>query len=468
MRSPRLLGVLAAVLLTVAAVAKDPRPNIVFILADDLGCGPVAVYGNPYYQTPHLDRLAREGLRFTTAYAAAPVCSPSRAALMTGQAPARIGLTDFIPGNPYPYARLEQPAWQKYLPLTATTLAERLTAGGYHTALIGKWHLAKAYLPPESVAEGPDRQGFAETWISHKPEPTHDPEADAHNVEAITRHALEFLDQPHDRPFFLYLTHNTIHAPIMAPRALVEKYRARAGSERPENNPVVAAMMEQFDAGVGRVLAKLDAMGLRENTLVIFYSDNGGLLADTAQRPFRGGKAQLYEGGIRVPLVMRWPGVIAAGTTCDVPVITMDFLPTLTEVAGIPPAAGEVRDGLSLLPLMRGEGRLARDTLYWHYPHYHTAGSGGPAGAIREGTWKMIEYFETSLTGTGHETELFDLQHDPGETLNLAKTQPARVAELHAKLAAWQRAVGAQLPGINPRHDAARADEKDDGQTNLH
>ncbi|MBI5770196.1 MAG: sulfatase [Verrucomicrobia bacterium] len=442
---------------TIAGAADRRPPNFVFILADDLGTPPVAAYGNSFYRTPHLDGLARDGLRFTDAYAACPVCSPTRAALMTGQYPARTRVTDFIPGAPYPYARLKQPEWQKFLPLSATTLAEALAARGYATALIGKWHLAKGYFPPESVAEGPDRQGFGESFITHKPKKTDDPEQDPHGVEAITTRALDFLARHRERPFFLYLPHNSIHAPIIAPRALVAKHRARPGADRPENNPVIAAMMEVLDDSIGRVLGKLDALGLRENTLVIFYGDNGGLLADAAQFPFRGGKAQLHEGGIRVPLIVRWPGTIAAGRVSAAPVTTVDFFPTLLELADASPPPGVVLDGVSLAGHLRGAPPPPRDAIFWHYPHYHSAGDGGPAGAVRAGEWKLVEYYEHTLTQTGRAPELYNLRADPAESRNLASAEPARVAELRAKLTRFRQSTNAQMPALNPAFDPARA-----------
>jgi arylsulfatase A-like enzyme len=453
---------LRAAALSLAALAcsaaTPPRPpNFLLILADDLGTPPVAAYGNSYYQTPHLDRLAREGLRFTDAYSACPVCSPTRAALLTGQYPARTRVTDFIPGGAFPAARLRQPDWQKFLPLAAVTLPEELAARGYATALFGKWHLAKAYLPPESIAEGPDRQGFAETYITHKPAKTADPESDAHGVGAITSRALDFLSRHRDRPFFLELAHNSVHSPIMAPRALVEKYRARAGSDRRENNPIIAAMMEVLDTSIGQLLDRLDALGLRENTVVIFYSDNGGLLADAAQTPWRGGKAQLYEGGIRVPLIVRWPGVIAPGRTSALPVTSVDFFPTLLDLTGRPAAAGLTLDGVSLAGHLRGSAAPAREAIFWHYPHYHSAGDGGPAGAVRAGDWKLIEYFEHTVAGAGRAPELFNLRTDPGETRNVAASEPERVRDLQAKLAAFRAATQAQLPTLNPAFDESRA-----------
>ncbi len=447
-----------------ARAAAERPPNILLILADDLGWNQVGFNGSRFYATPHLDRLAAEGMRFTDAYAAAPVCSPTRAALMTGQHPARLRLTNFIPGNPYPWARLRQPAWQAFLPLEKTTLPELLAAGGYATALVGKWHLAKAYLPPDSVEHGPDRQGFQETFITHKPDKTNDPENDAHNVEKITQRVLQFLAQPRDRPFFLEVAHNSIHMDIMERRALVEKYRAKPGSDRPENNAVIAAMMETLDASVGRILAELDARGLRENTIVIFYSDNGGLAQNAAQTPFRGGKAQLYEGGLRVPLLIRWPGVIAAGRTESTPVTTMDFLPTLLEAAGLKPPAGLVLDGVSRGPLLRGQPMPAPAALFWHYPHYHPAGN-GPSGAVRAGDWKLIEFFERPVAGVGPAPALYNLRQDPAETTDLAASHPDKVKELLVSLQNWRTSVGAQMPEINSDYDAARASRLDETAT---
>ncbi len=445
-----------------AAPSDTPQrpPNFLFILADDLGCPPVACYGNSFYQTPNLDRLAREGLRFTDAYSAGPVCSPTRGALMTGQYPARTHVTDFIPGAPFASARLAQPSWQKFLPLSATTLAEELAARGYATALFGKWHLARAYLPPESIPEGPDRQGFAETFITHKPKKTDDPDKDPHGVAALTARALDFLSRHRERPFFLEIAHNSIHSPIMAPPALVAQYRARPGSERPENSPVIAAMMEILDTHTGRLLAALDQLGLRESTVVVFYSDNGGLLADAAQTPWRGGKAQLYEGGIRVPLLIRWPGVIAPGRVSAMPVTSVDFFPTLLELTGQPAGAPLTLDGISLASHLRGGPPPTREAIFWHYPHYHSAGSGGPAGAVRAGDWKLIEYYEHTLTGTGRAPELFHLRTDPSETRDLAASEPARVASLRAHLAAFRASVQAQMPTVNPRHVPAPAGQK--------
>lgn len=449
------LTLCTASILSAAPESPPGRPNILFILADDLGCAQVGAYGNDYYRTPHIDGLARDGVRFTRAYSAAPVCSPTRSALMTGKHPARTRVTNFIPGNAFPWARLQQPAWQPFLPLDETTLAERFSAAGYVTALFGKWHLARGYFPPDSLAEGPDRQGFSETFITHKPVESADPEHDAHNVQAITDRAVRFLAEHRSEPFFLLLSHNTIHAPVMAPRTLVDKYPP-GGDAHPENVPVIGAMMEELDRGVGQVLAALDELGLREHTLVIFYSDNGGLEASATQAPLRGGKAQLYEGGIRVPLLMRWPEVIRPGAVTDFHVTTMDFFPTLLQLVGAPPTPDAVIDGINFAPVLRGAATPSRAALHWHYPHYHPAGV-APSGAIISGDWKLIENYEAATTGASLACELFNLRNDPAEKNNLSMSHPERAAALRKDLAAWRDSVHAQMPVLNPNYDPARA-----------
>ncbi len=422
------------------------RPlNFLFILADDLGWSQTGCYGSTFYETPHIDRLAAEGLRFTDAYAACPVCSPTRAGIMTGKYPARLHLTDFIPGNPFPDRPLVQPEWTKYLKLEETTLAERLRQAGYATANFGKWHLSKTKRPPESEPWNPHRQGFDEYMVTYKPARSQDPENDAHNVAAITQKAVDFMQRNKDRPFFLYVTHNSIHDPLMEKKSLVEKYRAKDGSEKPQNTPVVGAMIETLDHSVGTLLAKLEQLGLSDNTVVIFFSDNGGLARDAAQTPLRGGKATLWEGGIRVPFIVRWPGVVRPGTKCAVPVISTDFYPTILEIAGI--GCGNTADGKSLLPLLTGAGELERDAIYWHYPHYHTAGD-GPSGAVRLGDYKLIERYEKSLRGAEGAFELYFLKQDPAEQDDLAAKMPEKTRTLADRLHAWRVAVKAQMPVV--------------------
>jgi len=434
---------------------NKPKPNILFILADDLGWSQISCYGNSFYETPNIDRLAGEGMRFTDAYAACPVCSPTRASIMTGKYPARLHLTDFIAGGAFPYEKLKQPEWQKYLPLEEITIAEVLKTAGYTTASFGKWHLSVAKTPPESEAYDPDKQGFDETIITEKPASKHDPEKDPHNVELITEKALDFLDRKNGKPFFLYLGHNTIHAPIMGKKKLVEKYKAKPGSDLPQNNPIIAAMLEELDNSVGKLLEKLNELKIVDKTIVIFFSDNGGLEKDAKQTPLRSGKANLYEGGIRVPLIVRWPGVVKPAGICAEPVISVDFFPTFLEILGLNEAKKTV-DGVSFVSLLKQTGGLNRKAIYWHYPHYHSAGI-GPCGAIRSGNYKLIEWFDETICGTGNRFELYNLKEDIAEKNNLARQMPEKVEELSKSLATWRNDVNAQMLTPNPDYNHQKA-----------
>ncbi len=432
------------------------KPNVVFILADDLGWSQVGCYGSRFYETPHIDRLAIEGMWFTDAYAACPVCSPTRASIMTGKYPARLHITDFIAGGDFPYERLRQPDWQKFLPLEEFTLAEMFKKQGYTTASFGKWHLSIAKQPPESLPYNPDKQGFDEMLVTYKPSARQDPETDAHNVEAITGRSLAFLEQNKDKPFFLYVTHNTIHNPLKGKAPLVAKYKSKPGADRPENNPVIGAMMEELDASIGRILAKLDELKLRDNTIVVFFSDNGGLASDAEQTPLRSGKANLYEGGIRVPFIVRWPGVIEPGATCAEPVISTDFFPTFRDILDVKGEPKEPIDGASLLPLLTQTSSLSRPAIYWHYPHYHGS-SIGPCGAVRAGDYKLIEWYDESICGPGNTLELYNLKDDLGERNNLAGKLPAKAEQMRRLLELWRYDVGAQEMVPNPDFDPKKA-----------
>ncbi len=438
------------------------KPNVVFILTDDLGRGQVGCYGNGFYQTPNIDRLAAEGMRFTDAYAACPVCSPTRASLMTGKYPARLHITDFIAGGDFPHERLRQPNWQKFLPLEEFTVAELFKKCGYVTASFGKWHLSTAKLPPASAPYDPDKQGFDETFICEKPPSKQDPQSDAHHVEEITERSLAFLDKHKDEPFFLLMAHCSIHAPIMSKARLVAKHNARPGADRPENNPVIAAMMEEMDGSVGRVLQKLDELKLVGNTIVIFFSDNGGLEADAKQTPLRSGKANLYEGGIRVPLIVRWPGVVKPENTCGEPVISADFFATFRDILQARDAGKGPIDGVSLLPLWTRTGSVNRPAIYWHYPHYHGSGL-GPCGAVRAGDYKLIEWFDESIHADRHRLELYNLKDDSGEQNNLAAKSSAKAEQMRRMLELWRRDVGAQTMSPNPDYDPKKAKRSKEG-----
>lgn len=419
------------------AMAADRPPNIVFILADDLGVYDLACYGRREHQTPRLDRLAAEGLRFTSAYCAQPICSPSRAAILTGKYPARLHLTTYLPGRAdAPSQKLLQPTIRQELPLEEVTLAERLREAGYATACIGKWHLGGQGFDP--AAQGFDfvHAGQANTVPSA--------EEGGKGEYDLTRAAERFIDAHREQPFFLHLCHNTPHIPLAARPELEARFSKSF-------NPTYAAMLATLDDCVGRVLDRLDAAGLAENTIVVFTSDNGGLHVfefpgspATHNGPFRAGKGFVYEGGLRVPAIVRWPGKLAAGRTIDAPTIDVDFVPTLLEWCGV--QTGDAFDGQSQAGVWQGAEPASR-TFFWHFPHYTNQGS-RPAGALRENRWKLVEHYEDGRL------ELFDLDQDPGETRNLAAAQPDRAEKLRAKLAAWRQAMQAQTNAPNPRFDA--------------
>jgi len=432
------------------------KPNFLFILADDLGWSQVGCYGSGFYETPNIDRLARQGMRFTDAYAACPVCSPTRASIMTGKYPARLHLTDFIAGGSFPYEKYKQPEWQKYLPLEEVTIAEVLKTAGYTTASFGKWHLSIDKKPPKSLPYNPDKQGFDEYFVTYKPSSKSNPESDAHNVEVITEKSLDFLDRHKDKPFFLYVPHNTIHAPVLGKKKLVQKYKNKPGSDLPQNNPILGAMIEELDNSVGRLLKKLDELKITETTIVVFFGDNGGLERDAKQTPLRSGKANLYEGGIREPLIVRWPGVVTPGGTCGEPVTSVDFFPTFLEIVGLPNAAKKAIDGVSLVPLLTRKGTLNRRAIYWHYPHYHSS-SIGPCGSVREGDYKLVEWYDESICGPGNEFELYNLKEDLGEQNNLAKKMPEKVEKLKKMLSNWRSELNAQILTLNTNYDSRKA-----------
>jgi arylsulfatase A len=425
---------------------NEKKLNIVLILADDYGWSQLSCYGSTYYKTPNIDKLASEGKRFTNAYAACPVCSPTRAAIMTGKYPGRLHVTDFIPGGNYENKKLTMPPWQKYLPLEEKTIAEVLKENGYATAAFGKWHLSITKKPPGSEPYNPHQQGFDEYFVTYKPTRNQDPEKDAHNVEAITGRSLDFMERNKDNPFFLYVTHNTIHAPLREKKALIEKYNADPQSSKPENNAIIGAMIETLDKSVGRLMEKLKELGLEKDTIVIWASDNGGLKKDALQTPLRGGKAQLYEGGIRVPFIVRWPGKIQPQTESPEITSSVDISPTILDCLGI--SFPNKVDGQSLLPVLTKNKNLDRDAIFWHYPHYHGAGI-APSSAIRSGDFKLIEWHEQTVLDEPDEFELYNLKEDIGETNNLADLMPEKAKELRDKLNAWKLEAGVQMPTIN-------------------
>ena len=438
-----------------AQAGGDDRPwNVVFILADDLGWNQVGYHGTTYYRTPNIDRIAAEGMAFSDAYAAASICSPSRASIMTGKYPARLHITDYIPGAPYPYARLSTPQMAAALPLEEVTIPEVLKARGYVSGHFGKWHLS----PDKDYVLGrpfdPGSQGFDEVLATVKPEDAADPYSDAHHVEEISERSLQFVEAHRDEPFFLYVSHHVVHRPLIETPERIAAYAKRPESILLANEPTMGAMIEHMDDTIGQLLDTLDELSLSDHTVVVFFSDNGGLELLQDQEPLRGGKAMQWEGGIRVPLAIRWPGVVEPGSVSHVPVSSIDFFPTLADIVGAEPSAADV-DGVSLVPLLRQTGPLDRDALYWHYPHYHHLGY-KPSGAIREGDYKLIEWYEQSLTGEPHAITLYNVRTDIAEAFDLADAMPDRAATMLAQLRQWRQEVGAQEMTVNPNYDLGR------------
>jgi len=452
-----------------AARHRVTKPNVVLVLVDDLGWTDSSTYGSKYYETPNLSRLAAGGMTFTNGYAACAVCSPTRAAVMTGRWPARLGVTDWIrarfqggtipadrkPPSGYVGGRNNQllcPKNALWLNLSETTIAEALKPAGYVSCHIGKWHLGPDDWYPEKqgfdyniggcdFGQPPSyfdpyekrRQGRIPTLEPRRPgEYLTDREGDE---------AADFIRRHAGRPFFLYMAHYAVHTPIQAKKDLIEKYKAKPATDR-HANATYAAMIENVDTALGKIMKALEDAGVADNTLVIFTSDNGGLVPITRNTPLRAGKGYPYEGGIREPLVVRWPGVAKPAARCDVPVTSVDYFPTICEAAGVPLPKDRAIDGESLLPLLKGTGGLKRDALYWHFPHYR--GRIHPYSIIRQGDWKLIRWHE------GPTWELYNLADDLSETNDLAPAMPEKVRALDARLMAHLREVGAKMPKPNP------------------
>lgn len=441
-------------------------PNLVLILADDLGWSDLGAYGNRTIDTPRIDALAREGLRFTDAYSAAPVCAPTRASIFTGRAPARLGMTMITSPHKRPWAKLTPPPNAYAVPLDVPMLAGRLADAGYVSTLIGKWHhgygnnphrLDRVVMPPGTGPARPEiALGFVEPPsgrpLGDSPAERFARDNPGKNLGPQTLQAVRFLEENHDRRFFLMLSYHAVHIPMEARPDLVAKYEQR-GSRDAGIDPRYAAMTEAMDDSVGLVLDALDRLNLREETVVVFTSDNGGLIRVyhgdgprvTTNAPLRSEKGSLYEGGIRVPLVIRAPGLTESGATSNEPVVSTDLYPTLLDLAGVD-APEDGSDGRSLKPVLGG-GSLGRDALYWHYPAYHHS---TPAAAVRTGRWKLIEFFEDGRR------ELYDLQNDLSESRDVSRSEPKRARELYDQLHEWLQGVNAQMPTENPHHDPRR------------
>jgi arylsulfatase A-like enzyme len=463
-----------ALLLLASTHLFAKQPNFVFFLVDDLGYMDIgANNANTFYETPNVDRLASEGMRFTNGYAANPVCSPTRYSIMTGKYPTRVDATNFFSGTRE--GRFKPAILNDRMPLEEVTIAEALKEHGYATQFAGKWHLG----PTEEF--WPEKQGFdfnrggcerggpygGKKYFSPygNPRLADGPEGE-HLPDRLAAETNDFIEAHKDQPFFAYLAFYSVHTPLIGRPDLVEKYKAKAerlglndqtefAPEEPnlpnekdrqvrilQRHAVYAAMVEAMDQAVGKVLDKLKKLGLDDNTVVCFMSDNGGLSTSegspTSNLPLRGGKGWLYEGGIREPFLIKWPGAAKPGSTCDVPVVSTDFYPTMLEMAALPAKPEQNKDGVSLVPLLKQNGTIKRDAIYWHYPHYANQG-GFPGGAVREGDYKLLERFED---GRVH---LYNLADDIGERNDLAPMMPDRVAQMRKDLHAWYKEVDAKF-----------------------
>jgi arylsulfatase A-like enzyme len=452
-----------------AQTTKPSKPNIIFILADDLGWTDLACQGGKYYETPNIDRLASQGMRFTNGYSAGPNCAPTRAALMSGQYGARTGV--FTVGSidrfDWQSQKLAPPQNVQNLPATLTILPQPLKDAGYATAMFGKWHLGQK--------EGfhPSQRGFDEAIVSNGKhfdfvtDPPVEYPKGQYLADFLTDKSVEFIKKNKDKPFFLYLPHFGVHSPKEAKPELIEKFKAKPAVGG-HHDPVYAAMIYSVDESVGRIMATLDELKLAENTLLIFSSDNGGVGGyrrenigtgkdTTDNAPLRGGKGMLYDGGVRVPYIFRLPGKIQPGTTSEVPIISVDLLPTFVELTGAK-APSQPLDGVSLVSTLHGKP-LERDAIFWHFPGY--LGAPGvdqwrtkPAAAVRSGDYKLIEFYEDG------KLELYNVKSDVGQKDNLAEKEPDLAKSLHAKLIAWRESVGAKAPAANDPSTAGPAKKR--------
>ncbi|WP_167605184.1 sulfatase [Maribellus sediminis] len=461
--------------ISILSCSKKKDPNFVFILVDDLGWADVKCnYPESFYDTPNIDKLAKSGVRFAQAYAANPVCSPTRAAIMTGKHPNRVNITDWIPGNDPKKRPLLGPQDADELALNEITIAEKLKEKGYKTGFIGKWHLGSEGFYPEDQGFDINIGGY---HMGHPPGGYYSPYKNPklpdgpegeYLTDRLTNEGIKFITENKENSFFLYLAFYTVHTPIQAAKSSIEKYEAKREAMNIEDVPFreegegwtkmmqedapYASMVNAMDANVGRILAALKEQGLDENTWVIFTSDNGGLStlyrpnAPTSNGPLRAGKGWCYEGGIRVPLIIAGPEVAEPGRSTETPAISMDYFTTILNLAEI---EHEDNDGENLLPILTNEGSLNRDELFWHYPHYHGS-AWTPGSAIRKGDWKLVLFYEDD------HVELYNLANDPGESTNIAEQNPEKVRELQKLLEARLSETNAQFPV--PNHDYAPRD----------
>ncbi|HBU38333.1 MAG TPA: sulfatase [Planctomycetaceae bacterium] len=451
------------VILSLCRQSYGQPQNIVLFLIDDLGWMDLGCQGSTYYQTPNIDKLAAEGVRFTDAYAACAVCSPTRASILTGKYPARLLLTDWLPSGRWePSSKLIEGRKIRGLPLEERTLAEALRDAGYRTIHIGKWHLgSEPFCLPQhhgfdiniaGNAHGAPGQYFfpyqgdwsipttplRATWNvlpNGKP--------GEYLTSRLTDEAVNIIKKSDDTPFFLYFPHYGVHTPLEAPEELTKQYE-RTPQHQQQGKPVYAAMVESIDQSVGRVLDALKSAGKTKDTVIIFTSDNGGFYKATSNAPLRANKGAYYEGGIRVPLIIKWPGLSQPGRVIHEPVITNDLYPTCLAAAGLSMTPHQHMDGENLTPLLHKTETLSRDSLFWHFPHYNKHPSSHPSSVIRKGHWKLIESFDPATV------ELYNLAEDLGETCDLAGVEMKRRDSLLRELKAWRQTVGAEQMAPNP------------------
>ncbi len=432
------------------------KPNFLFILVDDMGWPDLGCYGNAFNETPNIDQLAKEGMRFTNAYAASPVCSPTRASIQTGQYPARVGMNMIINPHRRPWAKLTPPANRWNLPENQPTLAEALKKAGYTSGIFGKWNLGyespnlahdRGYIHKmEKDALNPAYHDKINTFTKNNPDK---------GIGSITEQAVQFMEENKDEPFLCMVSYYSVHIPMEAREELVQKYAAKKTKFETDIHPKYAAMVEHVDESVGLLEEVLETLNIADNTVIFLFSDNGGLIQVyhnsgpivSINTPLRSEKGTVYEGGIRVPMIVKWPGKVAPGTVSNVPVISNDFFPTMMEMAAAENPAPSP-DGISLLPVLRQSGNINREALYWHYPTYHHS---TPAAAMREGNYKLIKYYETG------ELELYNLENDIGELNNLINEHPGLAEKMQEKLHQWQASVKAGMPTPNPNYNISKA-----------
>ncbi|NJO00746.1 MAG: sulfatase [Bacteroidia bacterium] len=468
---PFLMNLLALTWLSLSladAQTTPTQPNIVLVFIDDLGWAAITPYGNPYQQMPHLDRLAAEGMKFTQAYVT-PQCTPTRASLLTGQHTARNEMWHVIPGYGYPYARMQEPVFRRNLPQNTYTLSKALQDNGYTTALLGKWHLTANDDGYYTYLFDHAKQHYGFDYVNPRQNPESYHARGDKGVAFLTQEAMGFMETATQagKPFFVYLSHHTIHNEVLAPDSLVEKYKALGWPYQNRqvekigypSNAVYLGALNHIDNSLGQLFSKIEELGIEENTIVIFLSDNGGVDNQFENFPLRYGKGSPFEGGIRVPFLVKWPGKVRPASVSQEPVHVVDMYPTLLEMAGATMHREHSLDGLSLLPLLTGQGKPNRDALYWYMPLYDIQWGATPSAIIREGSYKLIHFFgdyidleNASAYIPEARTFLFDLEKDISETQNLSEARPELRDRLKVKLFQWLKEIGTELPTLNPNY----------------